>query len=143
MVRTILLVCLALLLGGCVADPGNRAAVLDATTIEADPHTGWVNAYGPPVLRLSASDAFWYSYLVRTRLDRGAPERGKPFQVLVQAKFPKRVYLDQAYSAGTPLDTIVIDRERMRDGTMETIGIELAMLTPPDGLNLIVMAEVA
>ena len=100
MVRTILLVCLALLPGGCVADPGNRAAVLDATTIEADPHTGWVNAYGPPVLRLSASDAFWYSYLVRTRLDRGASGRGKPFQVLVQAKFPMRARVSRSASWG-------------------------------------------
>ena len=115
MIRIMLVFCLSLLLGGCIA-ADDRAAVFGATRVEADRHTGWINAYGPPVTRLGgrSSDAIWQTWLIRTRLDAEAMERGKPFQLYVRAMFPKRVFLKQAYAQGAPLDTTVIDRERTR-----------------------------
>lgn len=118
-----------MLLGGCATATGDRTAIFSATRVEADPHTGWINAYGPPVTRIGgrSSDAFWHTYLIRTRLDRSSAERGKPVQIHVRALFPRRVYLRQAYAHGRRLDTTVIDRERIRAGTLETVGINLTL----------------
>ena len=126
MVRVVLVFCLSLLLGACIA-ADDRAAVFGATRVEADRHTGWINAYGPPVTRFGGrpSDAIWQTWLIRTRFDAEAMERGKPFQLYVRAMFPRRVFLKQAYAQGAPLDTTVIDRERTRAGTLETVGINL------------------
>ena len=127
MIRIMLVFCLSLLLGGCMIAADDRAAVFGATRVEADRHTGWINAYGPPVTRFGgrSSDAIWQTWLIRTRLNAEAMERGKPFQLYVRAMFPKRVFLEQAYAQGAPLDTTVLDRERTRAGTLETVGINL------------------
>ena len=145
MIRIMLVFCLSLLLGACIA-ADDRAAVFGATRVEADRHTGWINAYGPPVTRFGgrSSDAIWQTWLIRTRLDGKAMERGKPFQLYVRAMFPKRVFLKQAYAQGAPLDTTV-DRERTRAGTLETVGINLTQAEVEDyagaGLSLRVVGR--
>ena len=146
MIRIMLVFCLSLLLGGCMIAADDRAAVFGATRVEADLHTGWINAYGPPVTRFGgrSSDAIWQTWLIRTRLDGKAMERGKPFQLYVRAMFPKRVFLKQAYAQGAPLDTTV-DRERTRAGTLETVGINLTQAEVEDyagaGLSLRVVGR--
>lgn len=134
--RIVVLLLLCLLTSACVTNRdveapnwlsstagANHSAVLKTTKLAPDPHAGRIQVFGPVVA------AHWPAvrrFMIRSWIDPGEP-RDNTFELQVQAGFPRRVYLKQAYADGRELKTTVIDRERTDCGyecvVLETVGM--------------------
>lgn len=127
----------ALLAAGCTAGRDGAPLVLEglnsnprhveaATRARADPHTGVTTVLGPQVVFANGLD--FHHFWLRGWLDPRNPSVHNSFQVVVRARFPRRVYLRQAYSQGERLRADLIDAERVCGGGCvwyETVGIPL------------------
>lgn len=99
--------------------------VMDATRFEHDHHRGVIVLRGPMVYL----DRLAGEYFIRGWIDPATRTLKDDFQIAVDAVFKRRVYLDQAYSAGQELPTKVIDRLRICESTCRTherIGIAVS-----------------
>ena len=134
-VRLLTLFAVLLMLGGCVTHPdapnelGNAQAsnhdlVLAKTRLMPDPHTGRTTVLGPQIVqRAQFSKVIFIAY---TRFDDSEVYRA----IQITGFFPKRVYLNDVWSAGRKLKSKVVDRERTNCGygctTLETIEIPMS-----------------
>ena len=113
--------------GIAIVDPSRNAEVYAATAVKANDDVGVIEISGPVVFH--DGDLLGNYYLVRSWFAPASPKADDRFQIVAVAKFPKRVFLDQAYSSGRKLATTVIDRERKCISdcyVQEVIGIELS-----------------
>ncbi len=105
--------------------PADRTQVARHILVRHDPHTGSTDVIGP----LIHQHLMMSNYQIRSWTNSDNDKVNNRFQIVVAGKFPKRVYLKQAYADGAKLETIVIDRERIGCGAAcqveETIGIGL------------------
>lgn len=105
--------------------PADRPQVARHILVRHDPHIGSTEVIGPLIHQRWGRS----SYQIRSWTNTGDRKIDNRFQIVVTGRFPKRVYLKQAYAEGAKLDTIVIDRERIACGAAceveETVGIGL------------------
>jgi len=105
------------------SDPRHVGA---ATRMRVDPHTGVNTVFGPEVVFYNGMDI--HSFRLRGWIDPRHPEIHNRFQIVVRARFPRRVYLKQAYAGGERVRTTLIDAERVCGGGCiwhETVAIPL------------------
>lgn len=129
-----LVLVVAIPMAGCVGTEDTRAAlgmrvgeparVEAATKVMHDRHVGVTRVVGPAVTFVAGTsyNDYMLTTVVRDREDKPADT----FMITVLARFPRRVFLDAAFSEGRRLQTRVIDRERVCGSvcrTVETIGI--------------------
>lgn len=128
-----------LAVAGCTTDPSGADLVLEGLHsnprhVEAvtwkndDAHTGVTTVIGPdvPFTNRLKLHVFW----LRGWLDPRDPAVHNRFQILVRARFPRRVYLKHAYSQGEPIGIRLIDAERVCDNGCEwheTVAIPLTL----------------
>lgn len=128
-----------LVVAGCTTDPSGVGLVLErlhssprhveaATRKMDDAHTGVTTVVGPEVGFANRLD--FHGFWLRGWLDPRDPAIHNHFQVLVQARFPRRVYLKYAYSQGERIDIRPLDAERVCGGGCEwreTVAIPLTL----------------
>lgn len=122
---------------GCATDRGPAPLVFEsldsnprhveaATRRVTNPHTGVTAILGPEVM--FSNGLGFHNFRLYGWLDPRDPELHESFQVVVRARFPRRVYLKQAASKGTALRTKLIDAERVCGGGCtwyETVAVVL------------------
>ena len=112
--------------GITIVDPSRQTEVAAATAVDTNRDVGVIEISGPVVFH--DRDLLGNYYLVRSWVAPAKPEADDRFQIVAVGKFPKRVFLDQAYSGGRKLPTTVIDRERKCHAecyVQEVIGLDL------------------
>ncbi|MDR7224503.1 hypothetical protein [Aminobacter aminovorans] len=111
-----------LLLAGCgaqlaaaygipIVPAGQKEQVARNISVKHDPHTGLINVSGPLIFH--DRNLFGNTYLIRSWIDPKGRSIDDDFQILVVGRYPKRVYLKQAYADGEKVSTTAIDRERV------------------------------
>ncbi|MBT1155615.1 hypothetical protein J1C56_08410 [Aminobacter anthyllidis] len=107
---------------------GQKEQVSRNISVEHDPHTGLIKVSGPPIFH--DRHLFGNTYLIRSWIDPKGRPVNDDFQILVTGRYPKRVYLKQAYADGEEVSTTAIDRERVSCADFciikEVVGINLS-----------------
>ncbi|WP_377863815.1 hypothetical protein [Aminobacter aganoensis] len=127
-----------LLLAGCgaqlaaaygipIVPAAQKEQVSRNISVGHDPHTGLIKVSGPLIFH--DRNLLGNTYLIRSWIDPKGQSANGDFQILVTGRYPKRVYLKQAYADGEKVSTTVIDRERVSCADFciikEAIGLNL------------------
>lgn len=118
---------LAAAYGVPIVPAAQKEQVSKNISVEHDPHTGSIEVSGPLIFH--DRNLLGNTYLIRSWINQERPSVDDKFQILVTGRYPKRVYLKQAYADGEEVSTTAIDRERVSCADFciikEVVGINL------------------